>query len=148
MGQESSQSQDSSVSRTVTKDELEIKNSLSSEESKLSTNQPAKQGYFSSILSSLPNLSLSSTKPDSSESRGSQGVEVTTGKQDTNSYGVSQDRHGSLPETSSFLAVNPHDPYGANQSGSGEVNLGVTTFVAPPQPTLPPTVPISTGGKF
>ncbi|XP_043664464.1 SEC23-interacting protein-like isoform X2 [Vespula pensylvanica] len=146
VGQESSQSQDSSVSRTVAKDESELKNSLSSEESKVSTNQPAKQGYFTSILSSLPNLSLSSTKSDSSGSRGSQGTEVATGKQDTNSYGVSQGRHGSLPETSSFLAANPHDPYGANQSGSGEVNLGVTTFVPPPQPSLPPTVPISTGG--
>ncbi|KAL2716185.1 SEC23-interacting protein-like isoform X1 [Vespula squamosa] len=146
VGQESSQSQDSSVSRTVAKDESELKNSPSSEESKVSTNQPAKQGYFTSILSSLPNLSLSSIKSDSSGSRESQGVEIATGKQDTNSYGVSQERHGSLPETSSFLAVNPHDPYGVNQSGSGEVNLGVTTFVAPPQPTLPPTVPISTGG--
>ncbi|XP_046815702.1 uncharacterized protein LOC124422824 isoform X1 [Vespa crabro] len=141
VGQESNQSQDSSVRRTVTKNELELKNSLSSEESKVSTNQPAKQGYFTSILSSLPNLSLSSTKPDSSGNRGNQRVEVATDKQDTNSYG-----HGSLPETSSFLALNPHDPYGGNQSGSGEVNVGVTTFVAPPQPTLPPTVPISTGG--
>ncbi|XP_043490009.1 uncharacterized protein LOC122516344 isoform X2 [Polistes fuscatus] len=147
VGQESSQSQNTSVNQTVSKNELEGENllantSVNSEESNLPTNQPTKQSYFTSILSSLPNLSLSSIKADSS---GSQGVEVTTGKQDINPYSVPQSRNGSLPETSSFLSTNPHDPYGVNQSGSGEANLRATTFIAPPQSTLPPIIPISTG---
>ncbi|KAK2586202.1 hypothetical protein KPH14_001465 [Odynerus spinipes] len=155
VGQETSPSQDSSLSQTATRNELANKSSSvnappSTGESKVSANQPAKQGYFTSILSSLPNLSLSSIKAESSSgTQGSQGAEaVASGKQDTNPYSVSQGRHGSLPETSSFLAVNPHDPRGVNPPGSGEAGLGAqSTFASPPpQPTLPPAVPISTGG--
>ncbi|XP_015173900.1 PREDICTED: uncharacterized protein LOC107065090 isoform X2 [Polistes dominula] len=150
VGQETNQSQNSSVNQTVSKNELDGENllvnkSVNSEESKLPTNQPTKQGYFTSILSSLPNLSLSSIKADSLGSQGSQGVEITTGKRDINPYSVPQSRNGSLSETSSFIAANPHDPYGVNQSGSGEANIRATTSVAPPQPTFPPTIPISTG---
>lgn len=152
VGQESSSGQDSLLSQTAARNESAHKSSFASsttEEPKIPTNQPPKQGYFTSILSSLPNLSLSSSKPESYPGvQGTQGVEgVSSGRQDTNPYVLSQGRHGSLSETSSFLAVNPHDPRGVNPPGSGEANLGAhPSFVAPPQPSLPPTVPISTGG--
>ncbi|XP_076245833.1 uncharacterized protein LOC143186201 isoform X2 [Calliopsis andreniformis] len=116
---------------------------LDSEETNSPASQPAKQGYLSSILSSLPNLSLSSITGDSSQAN--QGVEDAGNIQNTNPYVPFHDHHSSLNDTPSPIVPNFHDPRRSSLVGSGEVHSGsVSNLPGPPQPTLPPTAPSST----
>lgn len=118
---------------------------LHSEDTKNSATQPPKQGYLTSILSSLPNLSLSSITGDSSQAN--QGFENASSTQNTNPYVPSHDRGDSLKDAPSPLIPNFHEPRRTNV-GSGEVHSGsAANLSAPPQPTLPPTVPSLTDGK-
>lgn len=122
---------------------------LNSEDTKIPTNQPARQSYFTSILSSFPNLSLSSITGDSSVSQGNQGSENAGGVQNTNPHVPSHDRRDSLKDTTTPVVPNFHDPRRTNFLGSGDVHPGSGgNLSAPPQSTLPPTVPSSTDGKF
>ncbi|XP_076668980.1 uncharacterized protein LOC143369217 isoform X2 [Andrena cerasifolii] len=117
---------------------------LHSEDTKIPTSQPARQGYFTSILSSFPNLSLSSITGDSSASQGNQGSEHAGGVQNTNPYVPSHDRHDSLKDTTTPVVPNFHDPRRTNFLGSGDIHPGSgANLSAPPQSTLPPTVPSS-----
>ncbi|KZC15152.1 SEC23-interacting protein [Dufourea novaeangliae] len=120
---------------------------LHSENTKSPENQSARQGYFTSILSSLPNLSLSSITGDLTGTQGNQGLENAARVQDTNPYVPSHDRYDSLRDAQSPLVPNFHDPGRTNFAGSGEVCSGTASSLsAPRQPTLPPIVPPSTDG--
>ncbi|XP_015594831.1 SEC23-interacting protein isoform X2 [Cephus cinctus] len=102
-----------------------------------SASQPQRQGYFSSILSSLPNLSLSSIKGEtnSPQSSGDQsGI-------DQSHYGR-QDFPGTTVASSIFESSNPHD----NQIQNPSVPLvPVESFQATPQ-RPPPVQPQRSGG--
>ncbi|CAK9800709.1 Phospholipase DDHD2 [Anthophora plagiata] len=150
VGQEAINSQNSTGSGTVANVDSEFTPiSLHPEEIKSPTNQPAKQGYLTSILSSLPNLSLSSITGDTSGSQVNQGSENVTGIQSTNPYVPSHDRHNSLRDISPPIVSNFHDPRRTNFAGSGEINPGSTGGLsAPPQPPLPPAIPASTNGPI
>lgn len=112
------------------------------EETKIPTSQATKQGYLTSILSSLPNLSLSSITGDAS---GAQAVENVTDLQNTNPYVPSYDHHDTLRDSSPPLVANFHDPRRVNF----EVNPGSTgSLQAPPQASVPPSIPTSTNGEF
>ncbi|XP_029051027.2 SEC23-interacting protein-like isoform X1 [Osmia bicornis bicornis] len=115
---------------------------LNSDENKNSVNQPAKQGYFTSILSSLPNLSLSSITGDSPGSQTNRQQE----HQSSNPYVPSHEPRDSLRDTSPPIIANFHDPRRTNFVGSAEGSTGSVS--APPQPTLPPTLPSSTNGPI
>ncbi|XP_011337475.2 SEC23-interacting protein isoform X2 [Ooceraea biroi] len=111
-------------------------------ESKDTANQSAKPGYFTSILSSLPNLSLSSTnKTELSGSQISQAPENIGGPaHELNPYVSSQGRHGSQPEVPGFLAVNPQDSRSTDLSGFAAFGPpGIAPN--PPQPAAPPNLP-------
>ncbi|CAL1673935.1 unnamed protein product [Lasius platythorax] len=117
--------------------------SSQSKESKDTVNQPAKSGYFTSILSSLPNLSLSSIKTDALGSQINQTLENTSiGVVDEpNSYISSRRHHGSQSEIPGFLAINSQDP---PTNLSGFAAFGPTDTVSnPPQPAAPPSLPQS-----
>lgn len=146
VGQEPASLQDSTISATTIDADSEFTPiPLHPEESKNQPSQPTKQGYLTSILSSLPNLSLSSITGDNSTSQANQGVEKVTGVQNAN---PSHDRN-SLRDTSPPVVANFHDPRRTNFAGSVEVNSGISgSLSAPPQPTVPPTLPSSTNGKF
>ncbi|CAK9806747.1 Phospholipase DDHD2 [Anthophora quadrimaculata] len=150
VGQEAVNSQNSTGSGTVANVDSEFTPiSLHPEEIKSPTNQPTKQGYLTSILSSLPNLSLSSITGDTSGSQVNQGSENVTGVQSTNPYVPSHDRHDSLRDISPPIVSNFHDPRRTNFTGSGEINPGSTGGLsAPLQPPLPPTIPASTNGPI
>ncbi|XP_012139228.2 uncharacterized protein LOC100879519 isoform X2 [Megachile rotundata] len=119
---------------------------LNSDENKNTVNQPVKQGYLTSILSSLPNLSLSSITGDSSGSQTNRTQEHSSSVQSTNSYVPSHERRDSLRDTSPPIIANFHDSRRTNFAGSVENSAG--SLSAPPQPTLPPTVPSSTNGPI
>lgn len=149
VGQEPASLQNSTTSTTAADADSEFTPiPLHPEENKNPPSQPTKQGYLTSILSSLPNLSLSSITGDNSTSQANQGVEKVTGVQNTNPYVPSNDRN-SLRDTSPPVVANFHDPRRTNFAGSVEVNSGISgSLSAPPQPTVPPTLPSSTNGKF
>ncbi|XP_012539390.1 uncharacterized protein LOC105838396 isoform X2 [Monomorium pharaonis] len=109
-------------------------------ENKDTVNQQAKSGYFTSILSSLPNLSLSSIKSDSLGPQISQTPENISGTtHESNPYITPQGYHSSQSETPGFLAINPQDSRSTNLSGFAA--FGPTGTVSnPPQPALPPSV--------
>lgn len=116
--------------------------------SKSADNQSVKQGYLTSILSSLPNLTLSSITSDLTETQASQGLENVSGVQNTNPlYVPSHDSRDSLGDTPPPVVPNFHEPRRSNLVGASEVYTGNTVNLAP-QPTLPPTIPSSTDGKF
>ncbi|CAL7945667.1 unnamed protein product [Xylocopa violacea] len=121
---------------------------LISEEAKASTSHLTKQqGYLTSILSSLPNLSLSSITGDSLGSQTNQGFEKAASVQSTNPYVPSHDPRDSLRDTSPPVVANFHDPRRANFPAPPEVNPGSAAgFAAPPQPTAPPALPSSNNG--
>ncbi|XP_018313579.1 phospholipase DDHD2 isoform X4 [Mycetomoellerius zeteki] len=101
-------------------------------------NQPGKSGYLTSILSSLPNLSLS-IKSDSSGPQISQIPENTSGTtHEPNPYITSQGYHGFPSETPGFLAINPQDSRSTNLSGFAAFPSG--TVSNPPQPAAPPSI--------
>ncbi|XP_033194388.2 uncharacterized protein LOC117159022 isoform X2 [Bombus vancouverensis nearcticus] len=149
VGQEPASLQNSTTSTTAADAESEFTPiPLHPEENKNPPSQPTKQGYLTSILSSLPNLSLSSITGDNSTSQANQGVEKVTGVQNTNPYVPSHDRN-SLRDTSPPVVANFHDPRRTNFAGSVEVNSGISgSLSAPPQPTVPPTLPSSTNGPI
>ncbi|KAG9438148.1 SEC23-interacting protein isoform X1 [Apis mellifera carnica] len=115
---------------------------LHPEESKNPTCQPTKQGYLTSILSSLPNLSLSSITGDGSGTvQGAESVQ--------NTKAPLHDRRDSLRDTSPPVIANFHDSRRANFTGFAEVNPGSggsLQLPAPPQSTVPPTLPSTTNG--
>lgn len=118
---------------------------LHSENTKAPENQPAKQGYFTSILSSLPNLSLSSITGDSSN----QGQENVASVQDRNPYLPPPDRPDPLKHAPPPPFSNFQDPGRTNFARSGEVYSGNSpNLSAPPQPAAaPPTIPSAGDGK-
>ncbi|XP_076179376.1 uncharacterized protein LOC143152776 isoform X1 [Ptiloglossa arizonensis] len=116
--------------------------------SKSADNQSVKQGYLTSILSSLPNLTLSSITNDLTETQASQGLENVSGVQNTNPlYVPSHDSRDSLGDTPPPVVPNFHEPRRSNLVGASEVYTGNTVNLAP-QPTLPPTIPSSTDGQI
>lgn len=116
-------------------------------ESKDTANQPARQGYFTSILSSLPTLSLSSIKTDPLGAQIGQPVENIA---ESNPYISSQGRHGSQPEISGFVAFNPQDSRSADLSRF--VAFGPTGASPNPsgstQPAVPPSLPQVGDGEY
>ncbi|XP_043252633.1 SEC23-interacting protein isoform X1 [Colletes gigas] len=119
------------------------------EGAKATENQPAKQGYFTSILSSLPNLSLSTITGDSPGTQATREFESVTGVENQNPYVPSYDSRDTLKDTPSPVIPSFHEPRRTNFLGSGEVQPGNTlNLPTPPQPTLPPTIPASTDGSI
>ncbi|XP_072759240.1 uncharacterized protein [Anoplolepis gracilipes] len=115
-----------------------------SKENKDTVTQPAKSGYFTTILSSLPNLSLSSIKPDALGSQINQTIDNSSSGviHEPNPYISSQGHHGSQSEISGFLATDSQNPRNTNLSGF--VTFGPTDTVSnPPQPAAPPSLPQS-----
>jgi len=103
-------------------------------------NQPAKSGYLTSILFSLPNLSLSSIKSDSLGPQISQVSENISGTtHEPNPYITPQGYHGSQPEIPGFLAINPQDSLSTNVSGFAAFDP-TGTVANPPQPAAPPSI--------
>lgn len=107
------------------------------EEPKESTNQPQKQGYFTSILSSLPNLSLSAIKGESIKAQEYQEPQQA---QYVDPY--LQNQYGSPPGPPSFLATNPYDSRLPTQPSPFE------SSPAPPQQVPPPTTLPPSGGEL
>ncbi|XP_033209663.1 SEC23-interacting protein isoform X2 [Belonocnema kinseyi] len=105
------------------------------EVSKESNNQPQKQGYFTSILSSLPNLSLSAIK---GESHKAQEYQEPQEAQYVDPY--LQNPYGSPSGPRSFLATNPYDSHLSTQPSPFE------SSPAPPQQVPPPTTLPPSGG--
>ena len=111
-----------------------------SAEPKESSTQPQKQGYFTSILSSLPNLSLSTIKGESNKAQDQQKPQQS-GYEYVDPY--AQNLYGPPPGPPTFLATNAHDsPLPPTQSSPFQA------FPAPPQLTLPPTTLPPSGGEF
>ncbi|XP_071570229.1 uncharacterized protein [Temnothorax nylanderi] len=112
--------------------------SFQPKENKDTANQPVKSGYLTSILSSLPNLSLSSIKSDSLEPQISQIPENTSGTtHEPNPYIKPQGYQGSQSEIPGFLAINPQDSRSTNLSGFAAFG---PTVPNPSQPVAPPSV--------
>lgn len=101
---------------------------------KTSTPQGQKQSYFTSILSSLPNLSLSSITGDNNKQDHHQEVEQVT--QHVDPYG--QNPYGPLAGSTNFVATNPYD----SRLPTFESNP-VAPQQLPPPATLPPS-----GGEY
>ncbi|XP_051176595.1 SEC23-interacting protein-like isoform X2 [Leptopilina boulardi] len=97
---------------------------------KTSTPQGQKQSYFTSILSSLPNLSLSSITGDNNKQDHHQEVEQVT--QHVDPYG--QNPYGPLAGSTNFVATNPYD----SRLPTFESNP-VAPQQLPPPATLPPS---------
>lgn len=117
-------------------------------ESKDAANQSARPGYFTSILSSLPNLSLSSAKldfPGSQISQAPENINVTT--HEPNPYASSQGHHGSQPEVPGFLAINPQESRSTDLSGFAAFAPPSSTANLP-QPIAPPSLPQSGYGEY
>ncbi|XP_032672390.1 SEC23-interacting protein-like isoform X2 [Odontomachus brunneus] len=101
-------------------------------ESKDTANQPARQGYFTSIFSSLPNLSLSSSKNDFSGAQINQTAEnISETAQEFHPFALSQERQGSQPYAPGFLAT--------NISNIDTSKFPAGTISIPPQSTVPPS---------
>ncbi|XP_033341529.2 uncharacterized protein LOC117229259 isoform X2 [Megalopta genalis] len=121
---------------------------LHTEEPKPPENQPVKQSYFTSILSSLPNLSLSSITGDTPGSQASQSFE--TNPQDRNPHLPPFDHRDPLTDTTPPPVPNFYEPRSTNFARSGDVYPGSSSSLpAPPQPpTAPPTIPTSGDGPI
>ncbi|KAK1123320.1 hypothetical protein K0M31_008938 [Melipona bicolor] len=76
---------------------------------KATKSQPTKQD-FTSILFSLPNLSLSSITSDASGFQTNQTIENVISVQKTNPHALLYDRRDSLRDTASLVVANFHDP--------------------------------------
>lgn len=136
IGQEPVNIQSQSPLRT--NEDSSINASSQPKEYKDTANQPEKSGYLTSILSSLPNLSLS-IKSDSSGPQISQIPENTSGTtHEPNPYITPQGYHGFPLETPGFLAINPQDSRNTNLSGFTAFPTG--TVPNPPQPAAPPSI--------
>lgn len=100
-------------------------------------NQPAKSGYFTTILSSLPNLSLSSAKTDVLGSQINQTIDNTSSGvvHEPNPYVSSQGHRDSQSEIPGFLAINSQNPRNTNLSGFAA--FGSTDTISNPPPSLP-----------
>lgn len=111
--------------------------SFQSKENKDTVNQPAKSGYFTTILSSLPNLSLSSAKTDVLGSQINQTINDTSSGvvHEPNPYVSSQGHRDSQSEIPGFLAINSQNPRNTNLSGFAA--FGSTDTVSNPPPSLP-----------
>lgn len=111
--------------------------SFQSKENKDTVNQPAKSGYFTTILSSLPNLSLSSAKTDALGSQINQTIDNTSGGvvHEPNPCVFSQGHHDSQSEIPGFIATNSQNPRSTNLSGFA--TFGSTDTVSNPPPSLP-----------
>ncbi|CAD1469250.1 unnamed protein product, partial [Heterotrigona itama] len=108
------------------------------------TSQPTRQGYLTSILSSLPNLSLSSITSDTSVSQANQTIGNVIGSQNTNPRHVpSHDRRDSLRDTSPPVLANFHDPRRTSFTGSVDVHPGNAG-----SSSAPPALPSSTNGPI
>ncbi|KAL0130092.1 hypothetical protein PUN28_002004 [Cardiocondyla obscurior] len=140
----------SQISSRTNEDSL-TNTSFQSKENKDTTNQPGKSGYLTSILSSLPNLSLSSNKSDFSGPQINQTPENTSGTtHEPNPYITPQGYHGSQSEIPGFLAINPQDSRSTNLSGfaaygpTGAVpNPSQPAAAAPPSVSQPGYTPVS-----
>ena len=108
-----------------------------SEEPKESTTQPQKQGYFTSILSSLPNLSLSAIKGESNKPQ-----EYHEPQQAQYVDPSLQNPYGPPPGPPTFLATNPYDSRLQTPTSPFE------SSPAPPQQVPPPTTLPPSGGEF
>lgn len=127
------------IQASRTNEDFPANASCQSKETKDTVNQPVKAGYFTSILSSLPNLSLSSSKSDSLGPQISQTPENTSRTHESNPYITPQGYHGSQSEIPGFLAINPQDSRSTNLSGF--TAFGPTgTAPNPPQPAVPPSI--------
>lgn len=137
IGQESVNIQSQSSSKT--NEDSPTNASFPPKENKDTANQSAKSGYFTSILSSLPNLSLSSIKSDSLGPQISQTPENTSGTtHEPNPYVTPQGYHGSQSEIPGFLAINPQDSRSTNLSGFAA--FGPTGTVPNPPQAAPPSI--------
>lgn len=103
------------------------------EETKTSTPQAQKQSYFTSILSSLPNLSLSSITGDNSKQEYQEAQQVV---QHVDPY--VQNPYGPPAGPPTFIAANPYD----SRVPTFEANPAPSQQLPPPS-TLPPS-----GSKF
>ncbi|XP_017877107.1 SEC23-interacting protein-like isoform X2 [Ceratina calcarata] len=100
------------------------------------------KGYLTSILSSLPNLSLSSITGDSSNTQINQTSKQPVDVQSANPYVPSQDRDLLRDTSPPIISTNFHDPRRTNLIGSIDDSTGSTgSFAAPPP--VPPTLPSS-----
>lgn len=83
-------------------------------------------------------------------SQPNQGAENVTGVQNTKPHVPLHDRRDSLRDTSPPIIANFHDSRRANFTGFVEVNPGSggSLLPAPPQSTVPPTLPSTTNGKL
>lgn len=99
------------------------------EEQKTSTPQGQKQSYFTSILSSLPNLSLSSITGDNSKQETQEAQQVV---QHVDPYG--QNPYGPLAGSTNFVTTNPFE----SCPPTFEPNP-VAPQQLPPLATLPPS---------
>lgn len=137
-----------SQSSSKTQENFLSDTAFQSKENKDTVNQPAKSGYFTTILSSLPNLSLSSVKNDVLGSQINQTIDNTPSGviHEPNPYISAQGHHGSQSEISGFLAINSQNPQSTNLSGFAA--FGSTDTVSNfPQPTAPPNLPQSSYGE-
>ncbi|KAG7190394.1 hypothetical protein KM043_006500 [Ampulex compressa] len=148
VGQESSDSQRGTPSKSQSgenagafSENLLAEAPLGYEEQRTQVGQPAKQGYLTSILSSLPNLTLSSIRGDAPGQQprltpeNSQTLDANPG-----------DRRDSVRESSPFSGVAPfrHSQPTNSLPGQSDISFGnVAAPVVPPQPILPPTAPLS-----
>lgn len=109
--------------------------------------QPQRQGYFTSILSSLPNLSLSSITGDTTNSGAASSAAQQQsapsnpgGPQDPSSYGFSQNPYGAPSTTGPFVAV--------EQQGFGDIGLGLPPNSSPKPPLAAVALPPSGGELY
>lgn len=140
IGQEPANIQFQSPSKT--QENFPSDTSFQSKENKDTVNQSAKSGYFTTILSSLPNLSLSSVKNDALGSQINQTIDNTSSGviHEPNPYISPQGQHGSQSEIPGLLAINSQNPQSTNLSGFAA--FGPTDTVSnPPQPAAPPNLP-------
>ncbi|XP_011155044.1 SEC23-interacting protein isoform X2 [Harpegnathos saltator] len=139
VGQESVNNNNQPQISSRTYEHLSTNASPQPSESKDTANQPTKQGYFTSILSSLPNLSLASNKNDFPGTQISQTTENIGGAtHESNPYASSQGRHIFQPDEPGSLAT--------NLSNTSSTDLSVTfdpALPGPPQSTIPPGLPVT-----
>lgn len=146
VGQESVNVQSQTPTRTYENSPTSVP--TQTKEIKDTVSQPTKQGYFTSILSSLPNLSLSSSKTDSPESQISQASEdISRATFEHNSHIAPQGHHSFQPELPGFLAINPQDSGRTDLSGFASSG-SAGTLPNPTQPVIPPNLPQSRDGEY
>ncbi|XP_078047652.1 uncharacterized protein LOC144475532 isoform X2 [Augochlora pura] len=124
---------------------------LHAEEPKPPENQPppAKQSYFTSILSSLPNLSLSSITGDTPANQPT-GQSSETNQQDRNPHLPPFDHRDPFTDTVPPPGPSFYEPRAANFARSGDLYAGSGSSLPPPPqpPSAPPTIPSSGDGPI